>query len=109
MYRLNAVDSVTPFQLDATCEKISEACLLPVIQQQLEGFPCVILGFHADNGSESIHYKVAMFLEKLRLESADKARATRTDHGGSRPDRLEECSHVGSPLPTRRWNRFRHV
>ncbi len=68
VYHINAVDSVTQFQLVATCEKISEAYLLPVIRQLLEGFPFVILGFHADNGSEYINYQVAMLLEKLRIE-----------------------------------------
>jgi transposase InsO family protein len=68
VYHINAVDSVTQFQLVATCEKISEAYLLPVIRQLLEGFPFVILGFHADNGSEYINYQVATLLEKLRIE-----------------------------------------
>jgi len=68
VYHINAVDCVTQFQLVATCEKISEAYLLPVIRQLLEGFPFVILGFHADNGSEYINYQVATLLEKLRIE-----------------------------------------
>mgnify|MGYP001464060086 CR=1 FL=1 len=68
VYHLNAVDCVTQFQLVATCEKISEASLLPVIRQLLEGFPFVILGFHADNGSEYINDQVATLLEKLRIE-----------------------------------------
>lgn len=68
VYHINAVDSVTQFQLVATCEKISEAYLLPVIRQLLEGFPFVVLGFHADNGSECINYRVAALLEKLRIE-----------------------------------------
>jgi transposase InsO family protein len=68
VYHINAVDSVTQFQLVATCEKISEAYLLPVIRQLLEGFPFVILGFHADNGSEYINDQVALLLEKLRIE-----------------------------------------
>ena len=67
VYHINAVDCVTQFQLVATCEKISEAYLLPVIRQLLEGFPCVILGFHADNGSEYINFQVAALLEKLRI------------------------------------------
>ena len=67
VYHINAVDSVTQFQLVATCEKIREASLLPVIRQLLAGFPCVILGFHADNGSEYINYQVALLLEKLRI------------------------------------------
>ena len=68
VYHINAVDCVTQFQLVATCEKISEAYLLPVIQQLLEGFPFVILGFHADNGSEYINGRVAALLEKLLIE-----------------------------------------
>ena len=68
VYHINAVDSVTQFQFVATCEKISEVYLLPVIRQLLEGFPFVIRGFHADNGSEYINYQVATLLEKLRIE-----------------------------------------
>jgi transposase InsO family protein len=66
-YPLNAVDCVTQFQLVATCEKISEASRLPVIRQLLEGFPFVILGFHADNGSAYINDTVAMMLETWRI------------------------------------------
>lgn len=68
VYHINAVDCVTQFQLVATCEKISEAYLLPVIRQLLEGFPFVILGFHSDNGSEYINYQVAKMLDKLLVE-----------------------------------------
>jgi transposase InsO family protein len=68
VYHINAVDCVTQFQLVATCEKISEAYLLPVIRQLLHGFPFVILGFHADNGSEYINYQVAKMLDKLCIE-----------------------------------------
>jgi transposase InsO family protein len=62
------VDCVTQFQLVATCEKISESYLLPVIRQLLDGFPFKILGFHADNGSEYINHQVAGLLEKLLIE-----------------------------------------
>lgn len=68
VYHINAVDCVTQFQLVATCETIGEAYLLPVIRQLLEGFPFVILGFHADNGSEYINDQVATLLEPLRIE-----------------------------------------
>lgn len=68
VYHINAVDCVTQWELVATCEKISEAYLLPVIGALLAGFPFQILGFHADNGSEYINYKVARMLEKLRVE-----------------------------------------
>lgn len=59
----------TQWQLVATCERLSEACLLLVLQALLKGFPFVILSFHADNGSEYINNTVAKFLEKLRIES----------------------------------------
>ncbi len=68
MYHINAVDSVTQFQLVATCEKISEASQLPVIRQLLAEFPFVIRGFHVDNGSEYINDQVARLLEKLCIE-----------------------------------------
>ena len=68
VYHINAVDCVTQMQFVATCEKISEAYMLPVIRQLLDGFPFVILGFHADNGSEYINYRVAKLLDKLCVE-----------------------------------------
>jgi transposase InsO family protein len=68
VYHINAVDCVTQMQFVATCEKISEAYLLPVIRQLLAGFPFVILGFHSDNGSEYINYQVAKMLKKLLVE-----------------------------------------
>ena len=68
VYHINVVDSVTQHQYVATCEKISEAYLLPVIAQLLAQFPFTILGFHADNGSEYINYRVAKLLQKLLIE-----------------------------------------
>jgi len=68
VYHINAVDCVTQIQFVATCEKISEAYLLPVIWQLLAGFPFVVLGFHSDNGSEYINYQVAKLLDKLLVE-----------------------------------------
>ena len=68
VYHINAVDCVTQWQLVASCEHLSEAYLLPVLQSLFESFPFVILGFHADNGSEYINHTVAKLLEKLRVE-----------------------------------------
>lgn len=68
VYHINAVDCLTQFELVASCERISEAYLLPVLQTLLEDFPFVILGFHADNGSEYINHTVAQLLDKLRVE-----------------------------------------
>ncbi len=68
LYHINAVDCVTQWQVVATVQTISEAHLLPVIEQMLEQFPFDILGFHADNGSEYVNHKVAAMLDKLRIE-----------------------------------------
>lgn len=68
LYHINAVDCITQHEIVATCEQLSEAFLLPVLRQILAGFPFVVLGFHADNGSEYINYKVAKLLDKLRIE-----------------------------------------
>jgi transposase InsO family protein len=68
VYHLNAVDCLTQWELVASCEKISETYLLPVLETLLAGFPFRILGFHADNGSEFINHVVAELLDKLRVE-----------------------------------------
>lgn len=68
LYHINAVDCVTQWQVVASVQTLSEAHLLPVIEQMLEQFPFVILGFHADNGSEYVNHMVAKLLEKLRIE-----------------------------------------
>jgi len=68
LYHINAVDCVTQWQVVATVQTISEAHLLPVIEQMLAQFPFEILGFHADNGSEYVNHKVAKMLEKLKAE-----------------------------------------
>jgi transposase InsO family protein len=68
VYHINAVDEVTQFEVVCTVEKISEHYLMPVIEQLLDCFPFVIQGFHSDNGSEYINYKVAALLEKLLVE-----------------------------------------
>ena len=68
LYHINAVDCLTQFELVASCERISEAYLLPVLETLLHDFPFGILGFHADNGSEYINHTVARLLDKLRVE-----------------------------------------
>ena len=81
VYHINAVDCVTQFEIVATCERISEAFLLPVIGAMLESFPFRILGFHADNGSEYINHTVAALLEKLRVEFTKSRPRHSNDNG----------------------------
>lgn len=68
VYHINAVDCVTQWEVVASCEKISEAYLLPVLSEMLAAFPFTVLGVHADNGSEYINHRVARLLDKLNAE-----------------------------------------
>jgi transposase InsO family protein len=75
LYHVNAVDCVTQFEAVATCERISEAFLIPVLEQLLMSFPFTIKGFHSDNGSEYINRHVAELLNKLLVEEQTKSRS----------------------------------
>jgi len=75
LYHVNAVDCVTQYEGVATCERISEAFLIPVLEELLASFPFVILGFHVDNGSEYINRHVAELLNKLLIEEFTKSRS----------------------------------
>ena len=68
VYHINAVDEISQFEVVCSVEKISERYLIPALEQLLETFPFIVLGFHSDNGSEYINKRVAELLEKLRIE-----------------------------------------
>ena len=75
VYHINAVDCITQYEGVATCERISEAFLIPVLEALLQGLPFVIQGFHTDNGSEYIKRDVAKLLNKLLIEEQTKSRS----------------------------------
>jgi len=77
VYHINAVDTVTQWQVVGCASKISEQFLIPVLEAMLHQFPFRILGFHADNGSEFINHRVAELLTKLLVEFT-KSRACRS-------------------------------
>lgn len=100
VYHINAVDEVTHFQVVWTVEKISEAALLPALDERLAAFPFLIRGFHSDNGSEYINGRVAALLGKLFIDFT-KSRARQTNDNalvdkeewGGGPKTLWPCSH----------------
>ncbi len=53
---------------ESQIEGISERFLIPLLQQLLEQFPFLLLGFHSDNGPEYINHRVARLLNKLLIE-----------------------------------------
>ena len=81
VYHINAVDCVTQWEVVATVQGLSEAFLLPVIEQMLSQFPFELLGFHSDNGSEYVNGQVAQMLEKLRIEFT-RSRPRRSNDNG---------------------------
>lgn len=64
-----------------SCEKISEAFLLPIIRALLDGFPFRILGVHADNGSEYLNHQVARMRDTLRVECTKSRPRHSNDNG----------------------------
>lgn len=68
VYHINAVDTVTQWEVIGCVSRISEAFLMPVLEAMLHQFPFPLLGFHSDNGSEFINRTVARLLDKLHAE-----------------------------------------
>ena len=68
VYHINVVDEVTQWEVVGCAEKISEMYLSPLLEDLLEQFPFKIIGFHSDNGSEFINYRVAEMLQKMLVD-----------------------------------------
>lgn len=77
VYHVNAVDSVTQWQVIGCVGRISEQFMLPVLVAMLHQFPFQIRGFHSDNGSEFVNHDVAKLLKSLLIEFT-RSRASRT-------------------------------
>jgi len=67
VYHINIVDAVLQWEIVGAVEKISEAYLAPLLEDLIDQFPFVIMGFHSDNGSEYINAVVAKLLNKLLI------------------------------------------
>ncbi len=78
LYHINAVDTVTQWQVVGCCKTISEAHLIPVLEARLHQFPFRVQGFHSDNGSEFLNHRVEKLLNKLLVTEFTKSRSHRT-------------------------------
>ena len=78
LYHINAVDTLTQWQVVGCCETISEAHVIPVLEAILHQFPFRVRGFHSDNGSEFLNHRVEKLLNKLLVGEFTKSRAHRT-------------------------------
>jgi transposase InsO family protein len=81
VYQINAVDAVTQWEVVGATPRISEAYLLPVLEEMLKQFPFQIRGFHSDNGSEFINHNVAEMLNKLLIEQTKSRPRHSNDNG----------------------------
>ena len=93
LYLINAIDEVTQFEFIGAVEHLSEAFLIPVLTALIKGFPFVVNGFHADNGSEYVNHQVARLLRKLHVGQFTKSRPWRSnDNAPSRARTAPWCA-----------------
>lgn len=78
VYHINLVDEVTQAEYVGCVEGISEYFLLPLLEELMNIFPFMILGFHSDNGSEYINRQVAALLQKMLVDQT-KSRSRHTN------------------------------
>ena len=111
LYHLNAVDTVTQWQVVGCVRTISERHLVPVLEAILHQFPFRILGFHCDNGGEFLNYTVARLLHKLLVEFTQSRPYRTTDHAlveGKNGAVIRKHSGYGALAAQRAeaWQRF---
>jgi hypothetical protein len=68
VYHLNAIDEVTQWEVLGCVERITEEHVLPVVEAMLHQFPFVVVGLHADNGSEFVNHPLYQLLNKYAVE-----------------------------------------
>lgn len=76
VYHINLVDEVTQWEILVCVDAITEAEMAYVLHLALLLFPFVILGFHSDNGGETINGSVSAVLQRLLIEQT-KSRSGR--------------------------------
>jgi hypothetical protein len=76
VYHINLVDEVTQWEILVCVDAITETEMAYVLQCALRLFPFVILGFHSDNGGETINGSVSAVLQRLLIEQT-KSRSGR--------------------------------
>ena len=68
VYHINSIDEITQFEFIGAVQAPTEEHMLPLLEQLINAYPFIILGFHADNGSEYINQHVAAMLNKLLIK-----------------------------------------
>jgi transposase InsO family protein len=81
LYHINSVDEVTQFEIIGAVKSLTEEHMLPMLKRLIEEYPFVILGFHADNGSEYINHEVAKMLNRLLIRLTKSRPRHSNDNG----------------------------
>jgi len=68
VFHVNSVDEITQWEIVVCVPQISEACMIPAIEEILDQYPFTIFNFHSDRGGETINYQVASFLQRLLIK-----------------------------------------
>ena len=102
VYEVNLVDEVTQYEFVAAVEGISERFLVPALEALMDAFPFEVKGFHSDNGSEYINYRVARLLRKLHVEEFTKSRPRRSNDNALVESKNASRRHLGHSAPSRR-------
>ena len=68
VYHINSVDEITQWEVVVCVPQISEACMLPALEDMLHQYPFTVFNFHSDRGGENINYQVANFLQRLIIK-----------------------------------------
>jgi transposase InsO family protein len=81
VYHINSIDEVTQFEFIGAVIAPTEEHMLPLLEQLINAYPFVILGFHADNGSEFINRHVAAMLNRLLIKLTKSRPRHSNDNG----------------------------
>lgn len=68
VYHINSVDEITQWEIVFCIAQLSEACMIPALQEIFDQYPFTIFNFHSDRGHETINYQVAAMLERLLIK-----------------------------------------
>ncbi|MGO9239287.1 MAG: integrase catalytic domain-containing protein [Bryobacteraceae bacterium] len=79
-YHINAVDTVTQWQVVQSCATLGVRDLRPALYCLLEQFPFRVRGFHSDNGSEYVNAAVARLLDQMLVEFTVSRPSRSTDN-----------------------------
>ena len=82
VFYLNVVDEVTQWESVMAVPALTRRFVQPVLRLVLsQTFPFVILGLHADNGSEFVNHATAGLLQELQIEFTRSRARHSTDNG----------------------------